>query len=133
MVKRLHIRAAHGIHISGHQPLYERVPTRDEYGKLLSDFMMLIPGLWDWPQLRFHDAVAGLQAVMGQFQEVVFADLNVPLNLLWVSVKAKPGIITEVAGSIQMRVPQALIISPHGRTPWVSLLLNCLLQPERQP
>jgi len=117
MVKRLHIRATHGIHISDHQPLYERIPIRDEHGKLLSDFMMLIPGLRDWPQLRFHDAVAGLQAVMGQFREVVFADLNVPLNLLWVSVKAKPGIITEVAGSIQMRVPQALIISPHGRTP----------------
>ncbi len=95
------------------EPLHERVPTRDEQGRLLSDFMMLIPGLREWPKGRFNDRVAGIQAVLGGFSEVVFADLNVPLNLLWVSVKAKPGIISAVAASIQHRVPEARVIGHH--------------------
>ncbi len=99
------------VSITANEPLHERVPTRDEEGRLLSDFMMLIPGLREWPKGRFNDRVAGIQAVLGGFSEVVFADLNVPLNLLWVSVKAKPGIISAVAASIQHRVPEARVIS----------------------
>jgi len=59
--------------------------------------------------------VAGLQAVLGDFKEVVFADLNVSLNLLWVSVKAEPGIISDVAASIQHRVPEARIVTAQTR------------------
>ncbi len=99
--------------LQAHEPLYKRVPTRDERGRLLSDFMMLIPGLKEWPRGRFVDRLAGIQAVLGGFEEVVFADLNVPLNLLWVSVRARPGVIAEVAASLQTRVPEARIVSSN--------------------
>lgn len=110
---QLKLRNKQTVSFAASEPLHERVPTRDEEGRLLSDFMILIPGLREWPRGRFMDRVAGIQAVLGGFNEVVFADLNVPLNLLWISVKAKPGIISAVAASIQDRVPEARVISSH--------------------
>lgn len=112
---QLKIRASQTVSLSANEPLHRRVPTRDEDGRLLGDFMMLIPGLRDWPKSRFMNCVAGLQAVLGDFKEVVFADLNISLNLLWVSVKAEPGIISDVAASIQHRVPEARIITSQAR------------------
>ena len=111
----LRVRASAGVSLSGAEPLYRRVPTEDEEGRPLADFMMLIPGLRDWPQARFDRALASMHAVLGNFREVVFADLNVPLNLLWVSVKTRPGVISEVASMLQSHVPEARIVSPHGR------------------
>ena len=96
--------------LSGNEPLYKRVPTHDEEGRPLSDFMMLIPGLRDWSKDRFLDRVAGIQAVLGQHKQVVFADLNVPLNLLWVSMLPELGLITRIAADLQARVPEAKLV-----------------------
>ncbi len=92
-------------------PLYQRVPKQDEHGRLLSDFMILVPGMRDWPRPKLMDAMAGMQAVLGTFQEVVFADLNLPLNLLWVSVKPEPGIIAKIAAQLTCRIPEAKLVS----------------------
>lgn len=92
------------------QPLYERVPTRDEFGQRLSDFMMLFPGLRERPAHQLADTLGRIQAVLGQYAEVVFADLNVRLNLLWVSVRPKPGVILEISGAIKFYVPEALLV-----------------------
>lgn len=99
-----------------HQPLYERVPTRDTDGHPLSDFMMLIPGLRERPRQQFNDVLSRIQDCLADFREVVFVDLNVPLNLLWVSVRAKPGVILDIAASLKFRVPEALLVGPkHTR------------------
>ncbi len=95
---------------ANHQPLYERVPPHDGYGRPLSDFMMLIPGLRELTDREFQNKVATLEAVLKQFHEVVFIDLNVPLNLLWVSVRAKPGVILDVATTVKCYVPEALLV-----------------------
>ncbi len=92
-------------------PLYERVPSKDDEGRLLGDFMMLIPGLRDSDANRFRDRVAGIQAVLNQYSEVVFADLNVPLNILWVSIKPKTGVISSITSDLQGRIPEALLIA----------------------
>lgn len=94
-----------------HQPLYQRVPTRDADGRLLGDFMVLIPGLRARPQHQFVSILARLQAVLGQFTEVVFVDLNVPLNLLWVSVRPRPKIILDIATAIMLHVPEARLVA----------------------
>lgn len=99
------------ISLDRYQPLYKRVPKADERGRLLSDFMVLIPGMRDWPRSKLVDAMAGIQSVLGTFQEVVFADLNLHLNLLWVSVKPEPGIIAKVAARLTHRIPEAKVIS----------------------
>ena len=107
-------RSAGSLH--PHQPLYERVPTRDTDGHPLSDFMMLIPGLRERPRQQFNDVLSRIQACLADFREVVFVDLNVPLNLLWVSVRAKPGVILDIAASLKFRVPEALLVGPkHTR------------------
>lgn len=97
--------------MEAHRPLYERVPTRDEYGKPLCDFMLILPGLRDKPRAQLQDALARLQMVLVRFHDVVFADLNLPLNLLWVSVRARPGVIVEVAAALQQEVPNALLVA----------------------
>ncbi len=108
---RLSVRPASAPALERHQPLYERVPTRDADGHPLTDFMVLIPGLRERPPQQFHAVLADIQAVLGQFREVVFVDLNVPLNLLWVSARAKPGIILDISCCLKFHVPEALLVA----------------------
>ncbi|MHB8346785.1 MAG: hypothetical protein ACYDHM_06240 [Acidiferrobacterales bacterium] len=91
-------------------PLYERVPTRDESGQRLSDFMVLFPGLRDRPAHQLTEVLGCMQAVLGRHAEVVFVDLNMRLNLLWVSVRPRPGVILEIAGALKDLIPEALLV-----------------------
>jgi len=111
MANRSDLTDCAGVHPGG--ALLDRVPRADEYGRPLSDFMMLIPGLRDWPGERRQAALARLHGVLAAFREVVFADVNLPLNLLWVSVRAKPGIILDLAVAIQAHVPEARLVGHH--------------------
>ena len=109
---RLKVFGANQHRIHQHTPLYERVPTRDADGKPLSDFMMLIPGLRDAGPLLINDRVAGIQAILTRYPEVVFADLNIPINVLWVSLSPKIGLIGTIAQDIKRRIPEALLVAP---------------------
>ena len=91
-------------------PLYERVPIRDESGRLLGDFMVLIPGLRERPGHELASTLARLQAMLASFSEVVFVDLNVPLNLLWVSVRPRPGVILELFRAVKLHLPEAKLV-----------------------
>ena len=102
---KLQIRQADKLALSAGGPLYSRAPTRDEDGVAYSDFMMLIPGLRDLSRSDFGDRVAGVQAVLGQYQQVVFADLNVPLNLLWVTLIPEFGLIATLAELNHLQLP----------------------------
>lgn len=95
---------------ANHEPLYKRLPTHDENGKFLSDFMILIPGLKNLSQARFKRRLAALHSLLGGHDDVVFADLNTPLNLLWVSVKARHGVIRELAAEIRLCIPEARLV-----------------------
>ncbi len=107
-------RAATAFSLEVNQPLYQRVPVRDENGRLLSDFMVILPGLRDRPGHEFAASLARLQAVLASFSEVVFVDLNVPLNLLWVSVRPRPGVILELFGAVKLHLPEAKLVG-HRR------------------
>ena len=98
-------------------PLWKRVPLRDEDGQRLNDFMMLIPGLGRRPAARLESTLAELQAVLGHYGDfVVFADLNLKLNLLWISLKPAPGIGLELAAAVKQRVPEAMLVANKART-----------------
>ena len=97
-------------------PLYERAPTVDENGKPYADFMMLIPRLNKRTAPELKHRMAGLQAALLQHSEVVFADLNMRLNLLWVSLKPQAGLIERIALDIQRRVPEAKLIGDYRPT-----------------
>ena len=106
---RVHLRQ--GVSIEPNVPLHKRVPIQDEEGKPLSDFIMLIPGLKQASSVKTNLVVAGLHAALRQHKEVIFADLNVSRSMLWVSVRAIPGVIPEIAAAIQTHVPEALIVA----------------------
>lgn len=106
---------------SNHVPLYKRLPTHDENGKFLSDFMMLIPGLKDQSEKHFKSRLATMRAVLGGHKDVVFADLNTPLSLLWVSVRSRHGVIDELVAEIRLRIPEARLV---GHTTFGNLAKN---------
>jgi len=54
--------------------------------------------------------------ILGQYKEVVFIDLNIPLNLLWVSVKHKPGLVLELSTYVKSRIPEAKLIGVPPET-----------------
>jgi hypothetical protein len=93
------------------KPLHERVPTHDEEGNPLGDFMMLFPGLRDLAETSLRRRVDIIADILSQYKEVVFVDLNVPLNLLWVSIKYKPGLVLELSTYVKMHIPEAKLIS----------------------
>lgn len=94
-------------------PLWQRAPTRDVNGRLLADFMMLIPQLRAQSPLQIEHTSRELYAILSRHQDVVFADLNLRLNLLWVSLRPRPGAISELVAAIRLRVPQAVLVAHH--------------------
>ena len=94
------------------RPLWQRVPTRDAEGRYLSDFMMLIPGLRDKPKHIIDDTIQDMHIVLTHFSHaVVFAEFNLKLNLLWVSIRSIQGVRLEIASAIQQQVPGAKLVS----------------------
>ena len=98
--------------LSPAEPLWQRAPTHDAEGQRLSDFMMLIPKLGRRSQHHINQTLDRLQEIIDFYQQaIVFVDLNLRLNVLWVSVKPIPGICLELPAAIKSRVPEALLIS----------------------
>lgn len=90
------------------EPLCRRVPARDAAGRAYGDFMMLIPGLRTQPPHVVQATLRELELALGGLAGmVVFADFNLRLNLLWVTVAPGRDIAPRVAAAIQARVPQA--------------------------
>ena len=42
---------------------------------------------------------------------VVFADLNLRINVLWVTVRPVPGICLELPAALKVRVPEAMLVA----------------------
>ena len=98
--------------ISAAEPLWNHVPTRDTNGQRLSDFMMLIPKLRNKPQSQIQNILELIQEVLEYyFRAEVFADLNLRLNVLWVSVRPVPGICLELPAAIHAKVPEARLVA----------------------
>lgn len=95
---------------ANHVPLYKRLPTHDENGRFLSDFMMLIPGLKNRTGQDFTRRLDAMYAVLGNHEDVVFADLNTPLNLLWVSVRTRHSVINDLVAELRLHIPEARLV-----------------------
>jgi len=107
------LRRAHALEPGA--PLWSRLPSRDEDGRRLADFMMLIPGLKRRTELEIrHRTLAIQQVLQGYGDAVAFAEVNLRLNTLWVSVQARPGLCLEIPLAIQGVVPEALLIGQRA-------------------
>jgi hypothetical protein len=94
------------------EPLWKRAPARDDEGRPLSDFMMLIPRLGKRPAQYISDTLREIEAVLGAYRHaVVFADMNLRLNVLWITVRPIPGICLELAAAVKVRVPEAMLVA----------------------
>jgi len=94
------------------------VPTRGADGRPLSDFMMILPRLRDRSRAQIVETLTAVEFTLHRYGEaVVFADFNLKLNLLWVSVKPIPGICLELPAAIQARVPGALLVTDRVSMP----------------
>lgn len=92
-------------------PLHERVPTRDSDGKTLTDFMMLFPKLREQPQILQDQKLATLDQILTRYQYlVVYADMNLKLNLLWISMRPIHGGMGQLVDEIQAQLPEALVV-----------------------
>ncbi|ROR34972.1 hypothetical protein [Inmirania thermothiophila] len=93
-------------------PLWRRVPARDEAGRPLADFMLLIPGLGRRPPGELEAALDAIGEVLTAHGDaVVFADLNLRLNVLWVSLRPRPGLALALAAALVARVPGARLVA----------------------
>ncbi len=97
---------------SANTPLWQRVPTKDEKGQYLGDFMMIIPGLKKASSTHRKKTINAITQVLAEYADtVVFADLNMKMNLLWVSIKPIKGMMIEIPAAIICSVPEAKLIS----------------------
>ena len=98
------------------EPLWKRVPSRDDAGHLLADFRMIFPGLRQKSGIRQQHTLRIINAVLHHYGSwVVFADLNMRTNLLWVSIRPRPGLTLEIPAAIKTLVPEALLLAPYWR------------------
>lgn len=99
------------------EPLWKIVPTRDENGRLLGDFMMLIPKLRDQSPDFIQSTLNCITRILRSHNEVKFVNLNIALNLLWISHRSLPGVGLELVARIQKHIPQALLVAQKPTPP----------------
>jgi hypothetical protein len=94
------------------QPLRKRAPAVDENGRALSDFMIIIPNLRKRSELRIQQTMQDIHRVLTGFEDtVVFAELNLALNLLWVSIRPVTGISNDITQALRAVIPDARLVS----------------------
>lgn len=103
------------------EPLWKLVPKRDGEGRACADFMMMAPGLKGRTRQQMDVVARVIHGVLARFGDgVAFADFNLDLRLLWVSLQCRPGLMTLVVGALRVHVPELKLVGhqPYqgGRT-----------------
>ena len=89
------------------EPLWQRVPKRDATGRPYIDFMMFAPRLNRRPAHEQESVVLLLRGVLARYEDwVVFADLNLRINVLWVSLENRPGLMSELVAALRIKLPE---------------------------
>ncbi len=75
--------------------------------------MMFIPKLRLKPRYLLDETISAIEQALSLYERhVVFADLNLNMNVLWVTVRPVPGIcLVELPAAIRARVPEALLVA----------------------
>lgn len=93
-------------------PLWSRAPARDEKGTPYIDFMMIIPGLKGADEASIESCLVKIRNGLADFENVVaYVDLNIKLNLLWISARPVPGISKLIMQAILRELPHAKIVA----------------------
>jgi hypothetical protein len=74
--------------------------------------MVIIPNLRKRPQIRIQQTMEDIHRILSHFgDDVVFAELNLALNLLWVSIRPIAGIRFEITEALRTSIPDARLVS----------------------
>jgi len=93
------------------EPLWKLAPTRDAEGNRVSDLLMIIPKLKSRPRHHIQNTLSEIEIALKQFRHLVlFANIDLKLNTLWVSFKAQPGLFAEITTSLKLHVPEAVVV-----------------------
>lgn len=93
-------------------PLWQRAPARDEQGRACIDFMLLIPDLKSQGDAVIEGHMMKIQDCLKPFDSsVIYVDLNLRLNLLWISARSIPGISKTITEAIQRVIPEAKVVA----------------------
>ena len=105
------------VDIAPAEPLWKLAPTHDKDGGPVSDLLMIIPKLKTKPEQHIKDTLANIEFALKQFSnEVLFANLDMKLNTLWVSFKAVPGVYGDIVSTLKTNVPEAVLVGDsHSR------------------
>jgi len=88
-------------------PLWQRVPKRDAAGRPYIDFMMFAPRLNRRPAHELESVALLLRSVLAGYEDrVVLADLNLKINVLWVSLENRPGLMSELVAALRIKLPE---------------------------
>jgi hypothetical protein len=87
--------------------------------------MMLIPRLKYYPEVQIIDMQNKLDEALKEFGEkIVFADINLKLNVIWVTVLPEAGLCREVALAIRTRIPDAVMVGNQLKANSIDLQLS---------
>jgi len=104
------IKFVHGYNAS--QPLWQRVPSRTAEGERALDFIVIIRKLNKLSPNEQKTALNNIYKVLNSYSKVILlADLNLNINLLWVSHLPRPNLSFEIASEIITIYPLARLIS----------------------
>ena len=74
--------------------------------------MMIIPGLKDFEPARLRKVIEKLEAVFKYYEkDIVLADLNLKINVLWITIQSRIGLSIEIAALIHHAVPEAKLVA----------------------
>jgi hypothetical protein len=105
------------VHLAPAEPLWKLAPTKDKDGGPVSDLLMIIPKLKSKPEHYIKDTLANIEFALKQFgNDILFANIDMKLNTLWVSFKAVPGVYGDIVLTLQTNVPEAVLVGDsHSR------------------
>lgn len=99
-------------------PLHQRAPGRDRQGRPASDLMLLLPGVKKGLPTVVERVTSELMATLAGFgEQVLFAELNLKLGLVWVSVEGRPGLCDAVAQTVRARLPETRVVGSWLEAP----------------
>lgn len=94
------------------EPLWQRVPKRDAAGHPYIDFMMFAPRLNRRPAHEQESVALLLRGVLARYEDrVVFAELNLKINVLWVSLENRPGLMSELVAALRIKLPEFHLVA----------------------
>ena len=93
--------------------LWRYVPVSNSDNKAFCDFMVLLPGIKKNRTLQVMIRHQLQEVLKGFGDQIIFADLNLHLGLVWVTVTPEPGLCSDVAEAIHSRVDGARVVGSY--------------------